>query len=1026
VKLRRREGDRATAGPLAALASRPRIALLGALLLAVLVIGSVLWLSGGDEPPPTRIGYVGKDLVGLELDKQVREKSRYWERYADRDAPEGAYLGWMLPGASSLPARVPLRRTLQPGKYYVFLKAITYERPIKVKLSVGGGEAIVKSDDADDNRYWSDGVAIKVKSATKQLRLSLLRSGKPTEKEKLLLRGLYLTSDPHEVVLASDRVVALDYPEAMDEGSPRRGNIVENGSFETGLGHGWGSTDDRRFSLDSVWDPKTGKDGGASLKLPLDPAQSGTGPIEGKSVAVVSKAYSVAPNKRHTLSAWLKTEPGAPVTGRIDLLNSFGRPIAPRVPGRRGQHFLSREFRAGGGWTRVDLTGFLLRYPTADYHVRISADVAAGRHLWVDAVSLNEGGPVPYAPKAPLEIGLQRTRPSNLYYEDEPVRMRLRAYNAGARALKRTVRYEIYDYLNRRVRASSRKVHVPAASVTTGDLGLPVGRRGIFRIVTWVQGEEGSEEEVIFGVVPRPRRPGADGASLIGTHSNFTDFGYDAMARLGIKWDRALSPALFFRWADAEPEDDRFVWFDSETRRAQRRGISVLGTLGTNNEWPQWADDDGLPDLAKWQEYVGQVVRHYRGRVKAWEIWNEPNSQFEPAFYAQMLKRGAEAVKRADPAASVVAMGGPDDPQFVRDVFDELRKQYPSWPRRRYIDDLSMHMYPARGAKEAADGGAAGAYRERILPRYGLPVWNTETGEWDTGFFRTSNAVRAPWGTSLFEFADAAELTASSPFAINSVTRTFLETIGSGLRKIFYYDFRVGATPTYPQSAPTMLEYDDTVRPKGIAYAVLAHLFDRSRGLGRIRLADAQSQAFLFDRGGVPLVGLYALDDRLRAIRPAGLSTGRLKVYDSMGNRISITGGRIPYGPTPVYIEGRGVAVRAVERALRRGAVSERADTRAPALTVDQAPRGPIDSSSVRVRWSATDEAAVPSFARPDAISYSYRLVGAGRAKAWSGWTQRSLADYTDLSEGRYRLEVRARDAAGNQSAVVSRSIEVR
>ena len=1015
----------------AAVASRPDAVKLAAVIVALLVLGWVLWPSG-DDATPTRIDIVGQDLIALALDKQAGQgaaakPTSYWERYQDRDAPEGAFLGWMMPGANRLPARVPLRRTLRPGSYHVFVKGTSYGRPIRVKFSLGGGESTVTMDDDDANRDWSDRVPIKVTSETDELRFSLERSGDPAKKEKLLLRGLYLTTDPAEVVLATDRVVRLDYPSTMDSSPPRPGNAVQNGSFEAGIGHGWGSTDDRRFSLASLWDPETAKEGRASLRLPLDPALSGTGPIEGDNVAVVSKPYSVTPNKRHTLSVWLKSEAGTPVSGQIALVNSFGPPAAPDLPSGRGQHVLKQEFRVGRAWTRVDLTGSLLRYPTADYHVRVTAGVvAAGRHLWVDAVSLNEGGPVPYAPRAPLEIGLRPTRPSNLYYEDERVQMPLRAYNAGAQTLKRTVRYEIYDHLNRKVGGAGREVSVPKASVSEDDLDLAVGRRGIFRIVMWVEGEEGSEEEVVYAVVPRPRRAGADAASLIGTHSNFTEFQFAAMARLGIKWDRALSPAQFFRWGDAEPRDDAFVWFDSETRRAQRRGISVLGSLGTNKEWPKWADDGGLPDLAKWQEFVGQVARHYRGEVRAWEIWNEPNYEFEPAFYARMLKRAAEAVKRADPAASVVAMGGVYDPKYMQDVFGELRKQFPRWPRRRYIDTLSMHMYPARGAKEAAGGGAAGTFRKQILPAYRLPLWNTETGEYDLGFYRTSNAVRTPWGRSLFEVTDAAELTASSPYAVNSISRTFLETIGNGLRKIFLYDFRVGATPTFAKSTLTALEYDDSVRPKGVAYAILAHLFDHSRGKGTIKLADARSQAFLFDRGGVPLVGLYTLDDRLRAIRPAALQASRLKVFDSMGNRVSTSGGRIEYGPTPVYIEGRGITPSVLERALRRGTVTERADTVAPAATVDQAPRGPVNSSTVRVRWSATDATALPSRARPNAITYSYRLVGRAGGSAWSGWTQRSATEFAKLSAGRYRFDVRARDATGNRSAVVSRSIEMR
>ena len=79
-------------------------------------------------------------------------------------------------------------------------------------------------------------------------------------------------------------------------------------------------------------------------------------------------------------------------------------------------------------------------------------------------------------------------------------------------------------------------------SVDARDLDLGVGKRGSFRAVLWIDGQEGSEEEVLFGVVPRPQVAGADPGSSMGIHSNFLDFTYGALKKLGVKWDRAMSP----------------------------------------------------------------------------------------------------------------------------------------------------------------------------------------------------------------------------------------------------------------------------------------------------------------------------------------------------------------------------------------------------------------------------------------------------------------------------------------------------
>ncbi|HEX4364955.1 MAG TPA: triple tyrosine motif-containing protein [Solirubrobacteraceae bacterium] len=1008
--------------------SRRNVVVLAVLALAVIVVAAVL-VRGSGSTAQSRIAIVGQQLLTRDLDRQAPTAARYWERYQDGDAPEGGFMGWMKPGADNLDGRVALGRTIQPGDYRLFVKARNYGHPLGVTFSLGGARASIKTsddDNKDDNGFWSKPISLKVTKATDELSLRLARIDGSKDKEKLLLRGIYLTPDADEIVTASDRVVALHYPKTTDTSAPRGGNLVENGSFETGIGHGWGGKDDRRFSMASIWDPTTGKDGHASLRLPLDPSDTASGPTGADQVTLVSKPYAVAPNKKHTLSMWVRSEDGTPVKGQIALINSFAPPAAPKLTGRQPPQ-LKQSFHASGTWTRVDLTGVLVAYPTADYNISISADLAAGRHLWVDGVSLNEGGPAPYQAKLPLEIGVQRTQPSNLYYDDAPVQMTVRAYNASAATLQRNVHYEVYDYLNRRVLAGERSFDVAARSVQTRDFDLSTGKRGAYRLVMWVDGENGSDEEIAYGVVPRPRRSGADPGSLIGTHSNFTAFQDDAMARLGIKWDRAMSPGSFFRWAQVEPQQGKFVWFDPQIDLARQRGVSVLGTLGYNAEWPKFADDDGHPDLAKWEQFVERLVSHYRGKVAAWEIWNEPNYVFKPAFYAQLLKRAAEAIKRADPAAKVVAMGGANDVQFSKDVFAQLHKQFPHWPWRKYIDTISMHMYPARSEQEPSSGGRAASFRKDVLPVYKLPVWNTESGEWDSGFYRTSNAVRPLWGTSLFGDADAAQFAASSPHAIQSVSQTFLETIGNGLSKFFYYDFRVQASPTYVASHPTMLEYDDTIRPKGIAYAILAYLFDHSRGLGRIGVGDSHTQAYLFDRGGVPLVGLYTTDDQPRTITLHGIGGDRLHVYDVMGNRVTTKDGKIAYGDTPVYIEAPGTAVGALEKALHGASVARRQDTQPPSASIDDGPRGPVDSSApVQLRWSATDDISIPSDVDPAAITYKYRVHGLDGHDAWSAWSTTDETTFASLPKGSYRLDVRAKDSAGNRSTVVSRAIDVR
>jgi two-component sensor histidine kinase/ligand-binding sensor domain-containing protein len=74
---------------------------------------------------------------------------------------------------------------------------------------------------------------------------------------------------------------------------------------------------------------------------------------------------------------------------------------------------------------------------------------------------------------------------------------------------------------------------------------------------------------------------------------------------------------------------------------------------------------------------------------------------------------------------------------------------------------------------------------------------------------------------------------------------------------------------------------------------------------------------------------------------------------------------------------------------------------------------------ALRFRFSST------FYQRPEAVRYSYRLSGLD--ETWSDWTPETQKDYTNLSHGYYRFEVRAKDLYDNvsEAAVFSFSIPV-
>jgi len=930
----------------------------------------------------------------------LKVKGKGWSSYKGGDSPEGAYMGWLKGNAKSTDGVVSLPEKLEPGTYYVFVKGINYGDKAKLQVSGGGGtSSVIHPKSRDWNRYWSGKLTLQVKEATDKFTVTLLKTGKLSGTEKFLLRGLYITDRDDVVVDPYGTVIKVSYPTVLDKSPAIKGNLIPNGSFEAGFGHGWGpSPGNRNYSVKSFWDRTQGYRGKASLKLP-------------RSGRLVSRVLRVRPNRKYTLSFWAKPD-GKSASLRVYLYN------VNRLPGNLKPVVSLREiFTVKAGWQRYSMSGNLLDYPNNEYQIRLIAprDTA----VWVDALQLEEGELSEYRAKDPLEIGFARDRQSNIFFEDKPTIMQLVAHNGTDRPVSAKVRYEVYDYMNRKVKEGSVDTNAEANGTWQKGLDLSTGKRGIFRVVAWVDKKDGVEEEASYCVVPRPRVGGPDESSMIGIHANSSDCQYEALKKLGVKWQRIMSPTAWFRWKNIEPEKGKFVWYDKEVEKTISHGFQIMGTIGTNNYWPEWADRGGKPDLDEWENSVFKIADHYKGKVKYWEIWNEPIYEFKPPFYADMMKRAARSIRRADPKAKIIGMGGSYKCSWCLEVIKNLENK-----PAEYMDYIATHLYPAKAdPRNPSDGSAAKEFYEKIIVPYKMPVWNTETGAWCLGFYKGPNSSFTAPGEALWPHKDGVRYYRGASHEALRVARNFLHSIGNGFTRYFYYDSRFHASPGYIKSHPTIFGFDDTVRSKGAAYAVLAYLFDHSKGLGNIS-PNENTYAYLFDRGGTPLVALWVRDNSARTIT-VGIESSKFSVYDMMGNPLDITASKVPYDKRPVYLEGRkGLSVAAMRSAIEKARVTDVGDKIVPNLSISEAPRGLISRTSVRIRWIAIDETSTPANTAPDAILYSYRLVG--RDKGWSDWVEGTCIEYSGLGQGIFRFEVKAKDAAGNVSDTVVREFRTK
>lgn len=197
-------------------------------------------------------------------------------------------------------------------------------------------------------------------------------------------------------------------------------------------------------------------------------------------------------------------------------------------------------------------------------------------------------------------------------------------------------------------------------------------------------------------------------------------------------------------WSDLAPSPGawNFERMDQYLQQAAGRGAKVLYTLGSTPRWASSRPDEHCSygtgcaaepvKMAHWEEYVRRVAQRYRGRIEAYELWNEPDfSDFERdreshAYYSgsvaamvEMARIARAVLASEDPGAKLLGPGFVNGPHRL-----EL---FLSQGGGRYIDGVAYHLYSANARRLLEQMHEV----RLIMSRQGLgglPLWSTEAG----------------------------------------------------------------------------------------------------------------------------------------------------------------------------------------------------------------------------------------------------------------------------------------------------------
>lgn len=170
----------------------------------------------------------------------------------------------------------------------------------------------------------------------------------------------------------------------------------------------------------------------------------------------------------------------------------------------------------------------------------------------------------------------------------------------------------------------------------------------------------------------------------------------DKLAAAGVEWVR-----IEFSWASLQEQSrNSFTqWYVDRADRmvdaARARGFQVLVELVGTPGWANGGAGGNVPpkDPNDYGRAARFVAEHFRGRVQAWEMWNEPNvSHFftgTASDYVALVRAAYPMFKAGDPNATVVLAGSAyNDVSWIKQVYAAGAKGY--------FDVLAVHPYMSK------------------------------------------------------------------------------------------------------------------------------------------------------------------------------------------------------------------------------------------------------------------------------------------------------------------------------------------
>lgn len=656
----------------------------------------------------------------------------------------------------------------------------------------------------------------------------------------------------------------------------------------------------------------------------------------------------------------------------------------------------------------------------------------------VDAIQLEPGVVVTaYSPQSTVEVGLSVANTNNMWFSTDTPAFNMNFWNEGG-PQNIQVRYDIYNSWNSNVFGANASPLISGGTNTTISLPMP-SQKGWLKVVSKLIGVSGSDDEMDMVVYPYPSNITASATSWLGGHPHISPFHArrEHLARRNTA--RGLSPnGIAARWQAIQPSTNTdFVFFDVCYTNWQNEGLgNIVCLTPEDGVWNPWATNaNGTASEGFWSNYCYMVANRVCNGLGLTNVYFDigPNEPYQHGpttptdfqqltNYARFANYAIQAVTNAYNGARILfGAGSYGNGDWVYGAWTNLsagaQASTVAIATHQYPNDLSID--PNIGEFEYTRFTQPGPW----LRTFGSikPVWNTESGTYDTGPILGLNGF---WGIAYFLAWTPTYESERSESMLRQLTSTVrilpqaLRCIGYGMRKFVYYDCRYFNDSSFTQGNPYVADYMQVDRPCAVALSVASSLVDYGFGAVTNSVTYPYLEMYCYtNSSGNPVVAAWSAD---RMNRTLTLTNSNYELLDMMGNQIQPVGSlTAKVCRVPEYFRSTTLTLAQLSNTLARAVAVMVADVLAPKISIDVVPIGLYsgDTNRVLFKWSAIDDTytAWQSAASNTNVVSKWKLDGG----SYSIFSPSNHVLYPNLAAGNHTFYVTSMDAVGNAAETV-------